>query len=49
MTMVCIGRFNIYGTHVTATNSNNNKVVFFFLSNLKIVYYNNYLSVITMS
>ena len=35
---------NIHGTHVTANiNSTNNSVVFFFfLSDLKIVYYNNY-------
>ena len=36
-----IGRLNIHGTHVTATNSTNNNVVFFFVSDLKIVYYNN--------
>ena len=29
-------------THVTANNSTNNDVVFFFDSVLKIVYYNNY-------
>ena len=33
---------NIQGTYVTANNSTNNSVVFFFASNLKIVYYNNY-------
>ena len=36
------GCLNIYGTHVTANNSTNNNVVFFFVSDLKIVYYNNY-------
>ena len=30
---------NIHGTHVTA---NDNNVVFFFILDLKIVYYNNY-------
>ena len=33
---IYIGRFNIYGAYVTANNSNNN-VVFFFVSDLKIV------------
>ena len=34
---------NIHGTHVIANNSTNNNVVFlFFVSDLKIVYYNNY-------
>ena len=33
------GCLNIHGTHVTATNNN---VVFFFVSDLKIVYDNNY-------
>ena len=37
-----------YGTHVTANNSTNNNVVFFFVSDLKIAYYNNYQSLITM-
>ena len=37
-----IGYLNIHGTHVTANNSTNNNVVFFFLSDLKIVYNNNY-------
>ena len=32
---------NIHGTHVTANNSTNNNV-FFFVSDLKIVYSNNY-------
>ena len=31
--------FNIYGTHLTTNNSTSNKV-FFFVSDLKIVYYN---------
>ena len=39
---------NIYGTYVTAHNSTNNNVVFFFVSDLKIVYYNNYWSSMTM-
>ena len=30
------------GTHVTANNSNDNNVEFFFVSYLKIVYFNNY-------
>ena len=38
---------NIHRTHVTANNSANN-VVFFFISDLKIVYNNNYQSLITM-
>ena len=34
---------NIDGTHVIANNSTNNDVVFlFFVSDLKIAYYNNY-------
>ena len=33
---------NIQGTHVTTNNSTNNNVGFFFASDLKIVYYNNY-------
>ena len=37
-----IGCLNIDGTHVTANNSTNNNAVFFFVSDLKIVYYNNY-------
>ena len=37
-----IGCLNIHGTHVTANNSINDNVVFFFVSDLKIVYYNNY-------
>ena len=36
-----IGCLNIYGIHVTANRLTNN-VVFFFVSDLKIVYYNNY-------
>ena len=31
-----------HGTHMTANNSTTNKVGFFFVSDLKIVYYNNY-------
>ena len=33
-----IGCLNIHGTHVTV----NNNAMFFFVSDLKIVYYNNY-------
>ena len=33
---------NIHRTHVTANNSTNNNDVFFFVSDLKIVYYNNH-------
>ena len=37
------GCLNIHETHVTANNStNNNYVVFFFVSDLNIVHYNNY-------
>ena len=36
------GCLKIHGTHVTANNSTNNNVVFFFVLDLKIVYYNNY-------
>ena len=38
---------NIHGTHVTTDNSTNNNM-FFFVSDLKIVYYKNYQSLITM-
>ena len=37
-----IGHLNKPGTHVTANNSTNNNVVFFFASDLKIVYCKNY-------
>ena len=37
-----IGYINIHGTHETANESANNNAVFFFVSDLKIVYYNNY-------
>ena len=37
--IVCL---KIYGTRVTAYNSINNYFVFFFVSDLKIAYYNNY-------
>ena len=37
-----IGGLNIHRTHVTANNSTYDNVVFFFVSDLKIVYYNNY-------
>ena len=40
--MIYKGCLYIQGTHVTADDSRNIKVVFFFVSNLKIVYYNNY-------
>ena len=33
-----IGCLNIHGTHVTVNNYTNNNVVFFFVSDLKIVY-----------
>ena len=42
------GYHNIHGTHVTANNSPNNNVVLDFVSDLKIVYYNNYQSMIRM-
>ena len=45
---ICVGCLNIHGTHVTDNNSTNNNGVFFFESDLKIVYYNNYYSLITM-
>ena len=45
---VYIGCFNIHGTHVTSNNSPNNNVLYFFVLDLKIVYYNNYLSSTTM-
>ena len=44
-----IGCLNILGAHVTAINSTNYNVLFFFVSDLKIVCYNNNLSAITMS
>ena len=37
-----IGCLNIYKTHVIANNSTNNNGVFFFVSGLKIVYYNSF-------
>ena len=37
-----IGYLIIHRTHVTANNSINNNVVFFLVSDLKIVYYNDY-------
>ena len=37
-----LGCLNIHETHVTANNSTNNNVVFFFVLDLKIVFYNNY-------
>ena len=37
-----IGSLNIHGTYVIVNYSTNNNVVFFFVSDLKIVYYNNY-------
>ena len=37
-----IGCLSIHSTHLTANNSTNNNVVFFVVSNLKIVNYNNY-------
>ena len=41
------GCLNIHGTHVTLNNSTNDNV-FFFVSDLKIVFYNNYELSITM-
>ena len=35
-----IGSLNLHGTHVTANNSSDNNLVFFFVSDLKIVNYN---------
>ena len=32
----------VHVTHVNANNSTNNNLLFFFVSDLKIVYYNNY-------
>ena len=40
--ILCIGCLNIDGTHVTANNSTNNNVVFFPVSDFKIIYNNNY-------
>ena len=39
---------NTHGTHVPANNSTNNNVMFFFISYLKIIYYNNYPFLVTM-
>ena len=36
------GCLNIHGTHVTANNYTNNNVLFFLVSDMKIVCYNNY-------
>ena len=36
------GCLNIHGTHLTANNPTTNNIVFFLVSDLKIVYYNNY-------
>ena len=43
--IVCL---NIHGTHVTTNYSTNNNVVYVFVSDLEIVSYNNYYSLITM-
>ena len=40
--LVPIGCLSIHGTHVIANNSTNNNAVFFFVPDLKLVYYNNY-------
>ena len=40
--ITCIERLNIHVTHVTVNNSINNNNIVFFVSDLKIVYYNNY-------
>ena len=37
-----MGCLNIHGTHMTTNKSTNNNVVLFLVSDLKIVYYNNY-------
>ena len=37
-----IGCLSLYGIHLTANNFTNNNVVFFFVSDLKMAYYNNY-------
>ena len=37
-----MGCLNIHRTHVTVNNSTNKNAVFIFVSDLKIVYYNNY-------
>ena len=42
MQPVNIGYVNIHRTHVIANNSTYNNVVFVLVSDLKIVYYNNY-------
>ena len=41
-TDLCIGYINIHGTHVTANNSTTYNVLFLYISDLKIVCYNNY-------
>ena len=38
---IYIGCFNIHETHVTASDSTYNNIVLFFVSDLKIEYYNN--------
>ena len=43
-----IGCLNIHGNHVTANESTSNNAVFFFVSDLKIIYYNNNQFSITM-
>ena len=40
--LVSIGFINIHGTHMTVNNSTSNSDMFFFVSDLKIVYNNNY-------
>ena len=42
MQPIVIGCLNIHKTHVTASNFTTNNAVLFFVSDLKIVYYNNY-------
>ena len=37
-----IGCLNIHETQMTTNNSTNNDIVFFFVSDLRIVYYDNY-------
>ena len=41
MQRINIGCLTVHETWVTAKNSTNNNVVFFFVSDLKIVYYKN--------
>ena len=40
--MILVGCINIRGTHVATNNSKTNNILFFLISELKIVYYNKY-------